>query len=77
VVQNIGHKVKYLIYFILYLIATAIIAFIIFASTLPDDGKCHCVERPALVHYILATIITAVPVFASMIVMDRSSKIKK
>ena len=60
----------------LYLIASAIIAFIIFASTLPDDGKCHCAEKPALVHYILAAILTAAPVFTSIIVRARSPKIK-
>ncbi len=45
----------------------------ILAQTIPNDGQCHMVDRPLIIHYILAAIITALPT----LVLIYSKKKKK
>ncbi|WP_341748970.1 Holliday junction ATP-dependent DNA helicase RuvA [Candidatus Tisiphia endosymbiont of Sialis lutaria] len=60
--KDICKKVKCIVYLLIYGVVTWIIAKIILISTFPDDGQCHCSETPALLHYILALIVTTAPV---------------
>jgi len=53
--------IKYLFFTVLYVVVTIIVAYIVLAQTIPDDGQCHCDDRPLVIHYILAAIITALP----------------
>ncbi len=53
--------IKYLFFVCLYIAITIIVAYMILAQTIPDDGQCHMVDRPLAIHYILAAIITALP----------------
>ncbi|WP_419235583.1 Holliday junction ATP-dependent DNA helicase RuvA [Rickettsia endosymbiont of Nabis limbatus] len=50
-----------------------IVAYMILAQTIPNDGQCHMVDRPLIIHYILAAIITALPT----LVLIYSKKKKK
>ncbi|AFB26165.1 hypothetical protein RSA_02950 [Rickettsia philipii str. 364D] len=40
---------------------TIIVAYMVLAQTIPNDGQCHMMDRPFVIHYILAAIITALP----------------
>ncbi|XVN42981.1 MAG: hypothetical protein RCG15_01375 [Candidatus Rickettsia vulgarisii] len=48
----------------------------IFALTLPEDGQCHCLEDPKLIHYIFASILTIAPVITYIVTKDRKPKNK-
>jgi len=52
---------KYLFFTVLYTVVTIIVAYMILAQTIPDDGQCHMMDRPLPIHYILAGVITALP----------------
>jgi|GEM_PF-3198319 len=64
---------KYLFFVFLYIVATILVAYMILAQTIPDDGQCHMMDRPVPIHYVLAVIITALPTF----VLIYSKKKKK
>ncbi|WP_375327267.1 Holliday junction ATP-dependent DNA helicase RuvA [Candidatus Tisiphia endosymbiont of Nemotelus uliginosus] len=75
-IKNIWIKLKYILYTIIYLIATFIIANIILLETLPKDGQCHCGETPLLIHYVLAAFITGAPIITHIYLKNRTAKIK-
>lgn len=52
---------KYLFFTFIYVAVTIIVAYMVLAQTIPDDGQCHMMDRPLPIHYILAAIITALP----------------
>lgn len=56
--------IKYTLFVLLYIIATIVVAYMVLAQTIPDDGQCHMMDRPVLIHYMLAAIITALPTLA-------------
>lgn len=64
---------KYLFCVVLYIVVTILVAYMVLAQTIPDDGQCHMMDRPILIHYILAAIITALPT----LVLIYSKKKKK
>ncbi|HJD59197.1 MAG TPA: Holliday junction ATP-dependent DNA helicase RuvA [Rickettsia endosymbiont of Omalisus fontisbellaquei] len=64
--------IKYLFFTFLYIAITVIVAYMILAQTIPNDGQCHMMDRPLVIHYILAAIITALP----MLVLIYSRKKK-
>ncbi|WP_341787726.1 Holliday junction ATP-dependent DNA helicase RuvA [Rickettsia endosymbiont of Cantharis rufa] len=64
--------IKYLLLTFLYIAITVIVAYMILAQTIPNDGQCHMMDRPPVIHYILAAIITALP----MLVLIYSRKKK-
>ncbi len=76
--NNIGFDmknfIKYLFFSVLYIVVTIIIAYMVLAQTIPNDGQCHMMDRPLIIHYILASIITALP---TLILICSSSKNKK
>ncbi|MCC8407232.1 MAG: Holliday junction ATP-dependent DNA helicase RuvA [Rickettsia endosymbiont of Ecitomorpha arachnoides] len=53
--------IKYLFFTGLYIVVTIIVAYMVLAQTIPNDGQCHMMDRPLTIHYILAAIITALP----------------
>ncbi|WP_253307653.1 MULTISPECIES: Holliday junction ATP-dependent DNA helicase RuvA [unclassified Rickettsia] len=67
--------IKYSAYAFLYLAVTIIVAYIVFAEGITDDGQCHAMERPLLIHYILAFIITGLPMLA--LIYCKNKKLKK
>ncbi|AFE50889.1 hypothetical protein MA1_01865 [Rickettsia prowazekii str. BuV67-CWPP] len=46
----------------------------VLAQTIPNDGQCHMMDRPIIIHYILAAIITALP---TLILICSNSKNNK
>ncbi|MGX6960180.1 MAG: DUF6608 family protein [Rickettsia endosymbiont of Pentastiridius leporinus] len=56
--------IKYLFFIVLYVVMTVMVAFMVLAQTIPDDGQCHMMDRPVLIHYMVAAIITALPTLA-------------
>ena len=64
---------KYLFFVVLYIVVTILVAYMVLAQMIPDDGQCHMMDRPILIHYILAAIITALPT----LVLIYSKKKKK
>lgn len=69
--------IKYLVYTFLYLAITIIVAYIVFAEGVADDGQCHAMERPLFIHYILAFIITGSPMLAYIYYRNKKLKQKK
>ncbi|HJD56265.1 MAG TPA: Holliday junction ATP-dependent DNA helicase RuvA [Rickettsia endosymbiont of Pyrocoelia pectoralis] len=69
--------IKYLFFVVLYVVMTVIVAFMILAQTIPDDGQCHMMDRPVLIHYMVAAIITALPTLALIYSGSRKKKKKK
>ncbi|XVN41724.1 MAG: Holliday junction ATP-dependent DNA helicase RuvA [Rickettsia endosymbiont of Argas persicus] len=67
--------IKYLFFVFLYIVVTIIIAYMILAQTIPDDGQCHMMDRPLVIHYILAAIITALPTL--VLIYSRNRKQNK
>jgi hypothetical protein len=67
--------VKCLAYIVIYCAATIIIAYVILVESIPDDGQCHAMERPLVIHYILASIITGLPLLA--LKYSKNKKLKK
>lgn len=61
---NMKNFIKYLFFTVLYIAVTIIVAYIVLAQTIPNDGQCHMMDRPMFIHYILAAIITALPTLA-------------
>lgn len=66
--------IKYLFFSVLYIVVTIIIAYMVLAQTIPNDGQCHMMDRPIIIHYILAAIITALP---TLILICSNSKNNK
>ncbi|KJW00753.1 hypothetical protein RPATATE_1101 [Rickettsia parkeri str. Tate's Hell] len=58
---NMKNFIKYLFFTGLYIVVTIIVAYMVLAQTIPNDGQCHMMDRPFVIHYILAAIITALP----------------
>ncbi|WP_341751957.1 MULTISPECIES: Holliday junction ATP-dependent DNA helicase RuvA [unclassified Candidatus Tisiphia] len=75
-IKSIWAKVKYVVYLLIYIVITWIAAKIILISTFSDDGQCHCTETPTLLHYILASIVTILPVIAHICTKNRKPKVK-
>ncbi|MFY9589928.1 Holliday junction ATP-dependent DNA helicase RuvA [Rickettsia endosymbiont of Halotydeus destructor] len=69
--------IKYLVYTFLYLVVTVIVAYIVFAEGVPDDGQCHAMERPLLIHYSLAFVITGLPLRVLIYSRNKRLKLKK
>ncbi len=72
---NMKNFIKYLFFTVLYIVVTIIVAYMVLAQTVPNDGQCHMMDRPLVIHYILAAIITALP--ALILIYSRSKKKKK
>ncbi|KJW05664.1 hypothetical protein [Rickettsia argasii] len=58
--------IKYLFFTGLYIVVTIIVAYMVLAQTIPNDGQCHMMDRSFVIHYILAAIITALPTLILM-----------
>ena len=67
--------IKYLFFTFLYIAITVIVAYMILAQTIPNDGQCHMMDRPLVIHYILAAIITALPTL--VLIYSKGKKKKK
>lgn len=74
--KRIWLGIKYTLYLLVYLIVTCIVAYMIFALSLPEDGECHYMEYPKLMHYIFASILTIAPVITYVVTKDRKPKNK-
>lgn len=72
---NMKNFIKYLFFTVLYIVVTIIVAYMVLAQTIPNDGQYHMMDRPLVIHYILAAIITALP--ALILIYSRSKKKKK
>lgn len=66
---------KYLFFAFLYIAVTIIVAYMVLAQTIPDDGQCHMVDRPLVIHYILAAVITALPTLVLIYSKKKKEKI--
>ncbi|ABV73631.1 hypothetical protein A1E_03480 [Rickettsia canadensis str. McKiel] len=67
--------IKYLFFTVLYIVVTIIVAYMVLAKTIPNDGQCHMMDRPFVIHYILAAIITALPTL--VLIYSKSKKKEK
>ncbi|HJD65372.1 MAG TPA: Holliday junction ATP-dependent DNA helicase RuvA [Rickettsia endosymbiont of Diachasma alloeum] len=66
---------KYSFFTFLYIAITIIVAYMILAQTILDDGQCHMVDRPLIINYILAAIITALPTLVLIYSKKKKEKI--
>ncbi|WP_347938703.1 Holliday junction ATP-dependent DNA helicase RuvA [Rickettsia oklahomensis] len=67
--------IQYLFFTILYIVVTIIVTYMVLAKTIPNDRQCHMMDRPLVIHYILAAIITALPTI--VLIYSKSKKKKK
>ena len=66
--------IKCLFFTFLYIVVTVMVAYMVLAQTIPDDEQCHAIDRPLVIHYILAFMITALPTLALIYSKNKKSE---